>query len=168
MLDCCNHPLDPRIVFGDRPLPIAADWYSGRLEIDQGEALTYFHMGWGYRHETRLRVCLKQGKLVARRRYDQTRLLRRHFDRFVAANPDWHQILIDEARAELQPLGGLTVAGLKALGRPELETEGILHTWPASLTSDESAEIAGYLLPHCIRAPEGFTLAGRSWPPESI
>lgn len=162
--DC---PLDPGIVFGDRPLPIAADWFTGRLEVGQGEALTYFHMGWGQEYSTLLRLYLKQGRVVARRRYDQTRLLRRRFDSFVAANPNWHEILVEEAEragAGRGPLGGLTAAGVKALGRPELEAEGLLETWPGGLTDDETAEIAGRLVRHCVRAPGGVALNG-VWAP---
>lgn len=167
LLDFRERPFDPGIVFGDRPLPIAADWFSGRLEVDQGEALTYFHMGWGHEYATLLRLYLKQGHVVARRRYDQTRLLRRRFDRFVAANPNWHDILVEEAEragSGRGPLGGLTAAGLKALGRPELEAEGILDTWPAGLTDDETAEIAGRLLQRCVRAPGGVASNG-AWAP---
>jgi len=164
LLDAGDCPIDPGIVFGDRPLPILTDWFSGRLEIGQGEALTYFHMGWGHQHATVLRVYVKLGQVVARRRYDQCRILRQHFDRFVATNPDWLQILVEEAQSRLQPLGGLTAAGLKALGRPELEAEGILHTWPADLSSDESAEVARRLLQHCVRAPGGVALNG-AWAP---
>jgi hypothetical protein len=169
LLDCHERPFDPAIVFGDRPLPIAADWFTGRLEVGQGEALSYFHMGWGHEYSTLLRLYLKQGKVVARRRYDQTRLLRRRFDAFVAANPNWREILAEEAeeaRAGRGPLGGLTPAGVKALGRPELETEGILSTWPAGLTDDETAEIARRTLQCCVRAPGGVALKGLSTPRE--
>ncbi len=151
LLKECGRPFDPGIVFPGRSLPIAADWFSGRLEIGQGEALSYFHMGWGHEYSTLLRLYLRQGQVVARRRYDQTRLLRRHFDRFVDENPDWHDILLEQARATVQPLGGLTAAGLKALGRPELEDESILSIWHAGPSSEETAEIADHLLRHCQR-----------------
>lgn len=168
LLDADECPLDPAVVFGDRRLPIAADWFSGRLEVGQGEALTYFHTGWGHEPSTLLRLYLKQGCVVARRRYDQTRLLRRHFDRFVAAHPNWLEILKDEAddaRSGRGPLGGLTAAGLKALGRPELQAEGVVETWPADLTPDEWAVISGRLLRHCVRAPGGVALNALSTVP---
>lgn len=160
LLDCRERPFDPRIAFGERRLPILADWFSGRLEVGQGEALSYFHMGWGRDYETLLRLYVKEGRVVARRRYDQTRLLRRHFDRFVADNPDWLQILTEEARASLGPLGGLTAAGIKALGRPELEAEGSPPAWPAGLTWEENAMMAARMLQHCVRAPGGVPLDG--------
>jgi len=161
LVDCVDHPFDPGIVFPGRSLPIAADWFSGRLALGQGEALTYFHMGWGHEYETMLRLYFERGRLVARRRYDQTRLLRRRFDRFVTAHPDWLQVLVDEARCSLQPLGGFTAAGLRALQRPELEVQGIVSTWPGSLTDEEYAEIAGDMLEHCTRPPGGCALAIR-------
>lgn len=164
LLDCEGQPLDPSIVFADRPLPIAAEWFSGRLEIGQGDALGYFHMNWGHSHSTVLRLYLKHGQVVARRRYDQTWLLRRHFDRWVAANPNWRDILQARARASLQPLGGLTAAGIKALRRPELEAHADMQTWPAGLTEDESAQIASYLLPHCRRVGAGVTAVGSRHP----
>lgn len=151
LLEPDGQPYDPAIVFGDRALPVRADWFSGRIEIGQGDALTYFHMNAGHSHSTVLRLYVQRGRVVARRRYDQTRLLRRHFERFVEANPNWLEILEAEARDDLQPLGGLTAAGVKALGRPELEREGPLSTWPGGLTSAETAEIAAHLLSHCTR-----------------
>lgn len=167
LLDADECPLDPGIVFGRRRLPIAADWFTGRLEVGRGEALTYFHMGWGHEYSTLLRLYLKQGRVVARRSYDQTRLLRRHFDRFVAANPNWLEILkeeADEARSGRGPLGGLTGAGVKALGRPELEADAVVETWPAGLTQDEWAEISSRLLHRCVRAPGGVALNVLSTP----
>ncbi|MEN9627315.1 MAG: hypothetical protein RJA10_542 [Pseudomonadota bacterium] len=151
LLEPDGQPYDPAVVFGDRPLPIRADWFSGRIEIGQGDALTYHHMNAGHSHSTVLRLYVRCGRVVARRRYDQTRLLRRHFERFVAANPNWLEILEAEARDDLQPLGGLTAAGVKALGRPELEREGLQSTWPGGLSSAETAEIAACLLRHCTR-----------------
>lgn len=150
-----EQPHDTAIVFGDRRLPIRADWFSGRIEIGQGEALTYFHMNAGHSHSTVLRLYVQQGRVLARRRYDQTWLLRRQFERFVAANPDWLEILKAEAADILQPLGGLTAAGVKALGRPELESPEVQRTWPGGLTDAETAEIAARLLRHCTRVPRG-------------
>jgi hypothetical protein len=167
LLDADECPVDPAIVFDHRQLPIAADWFSGRLEVGQGEALTYFHMGWGHEYSTLLRLYLRQGRVVARRRYDQTRRLRRHFERFVAANPNWLEILKEEAEVTHSgrgPLGSLTAAGVKALGRPELAGEGVMETWPAGLTDDEWAEVASRLLQHCVRAPGGAALNVLSTP----
>jgi hypothetical protein len=159
LLDCRDQPFDPSIVFGDRRLPIAAEWFSGRLEIGQGEALTYFHMNWGHSYSTVLRLYLEHGIVMARRRYDQTRRLRQQFDQFVASNPNWHDILVEEARSSLQPLGGLTAAGVKALGRPELQADGNLSTWPSGLTDEEWTEMATALLQHCRRVPASVSPA---------
>jgi hypothetical protein len=161
LLDAGDCPHDPAIVFGQRRLPIAADWFSGRLEVGQGAALTCFHMGWGHEYSTLLRLYLKDGRVMARRRYDQTRLLRRQFDRFVAAHPNWLEILkaeAEEARSGRGPLGGLTAAGAKALGRPELEGKSVVETWPGGLTDEEWVEVASRLLRHCVRAPGGAAL----------
>ncbi|MFO1287548.1 MAG: hypothetical protein U1F49_14100 [Rubrivivax sp.] len=164
LLDGREHPIDPGLAFGDRPLPIAADWFSGRLDIGQGDSLMYFHMGWGATYSRELRLYLKQGRVVARRHYDQTRRLRRRFDRFVADNPDWLEILRAQARDSLGPIGGLTAAGIKALGRPELEAEGMPAPWPDALSSEDLAAIAERRLQHCKRAPQRIAAQGAPRP----
>jgi hypothetical protein len=118
-------------------------------------------MGWGHEYSTSLRLYLKDGRVMARRRYDQTRLLRRQSDRFVAAHPNWLEILkaeAEEARSGRGPLGGLTAAGVKALGRPELVGKSVVETWPGGLTDEEWGEVASRLLRHCVRAPGGAAL----------
>jgi hypothetical protein len=88
LLDCNERPFDIRMVFGEKSLPIHADWFSGRLEIDRGEPLSYHHMGWGFETTERLRLYVKDGRVVARRRYDQAKLLRRRFAKSMQSDPN--------------------------------------------------------------------------------
>jgi hypothetical protein len=153
LLDAFEKPIDPHFVFPDRSLPIAADWFSGRIDVGEGEILMYTHMGWGNRYSTRLSLYVKHGRVVARRRYDQARLLRRRFDRWAQEDPEWIEGLRAQASTGRSPLTWLTPAGIKALGRPELATTDLAFDTSLDPTDQETTEWAESLLRHCTRVP---------------
>lgn len=148
LLDYCDQPIDPATVFGDQQFPIRADWFSGRLEIDRGERLSYFHMGWGSQYAERLRLYVDHARVVARRRYDQRKVLRRRYNANFEMYEEFRQQLAEKGSSVLGPLGGLTEAGLKVLGRPPFPDEEL---WPAEASEDEMAEWLRPQLLHCTR-----------------
>ena len=141
-------PIDPSPIFDGQKFPVPAEWFSGRLVVDRGERLTYEHMGWGGYSAEQLRLYVESGHVVARRRFDQVKVLRRRyakdfeeyesFRKHLAANPDY----------ALRTLGGFTEAGIKALGLTVFEGETF---WPPDFTEDEYAEWAGEMVQHCQR-----------------
>ena len=147
-LDYLDEPIDPATVFGDQQFPIRADWFNGRLEIDRGERLSYFHMGWGSQYAERLRLYVEHARVVARRRYDQRKVLQRRYDANFEMYEDFRQQLAERGSSAFGPLGGLTAAGLKVLGRPPFNDE---EPWPAGLSEDEMAQLVRPLLLHCTR-----------------
>ncbi len=158
LLDCQNDPIDPAIVFGDHRFPIRADWYSGRLEIDRGECLSHYHMGWGGQFAERLRLYVDHGRVVARRRYDQRKVLLRRFNAHFKEYEEFRQEVAKHRSSDLGPLGGFTAAGLKVMGQTPIDDT---EPWPDGLTEGEMAEWVDPMLAHCTRP------GGRGAPPSS-
>ena len=79
LVDACNQPISVDFVFGGRPLPVRADGFTERLANDHGALLCYVHMGWGTKYARKQRVYIQQGRVVANRNYDQTKLFKRRF-----------------------------------------------------------------------------------------
>jgi hypothetical protein len=148
LLDFLNQPINPATVFGDRRFPIKADWFSGRLEIDRGERLSYVHMGWCSQYAQRLRLHIKQARVVAQRSYDQRKLLLRRYKATYEAEEEFRRLLAEKGSSELGPLGGFTEAGLKVLGWPAVEGR---EPWPCGLTDEELAQMVEPWLLHCTR-----------------
>ena len=139
LFDFMGEPFDPSLVFGDQRLPLRADWFSGVLNLERGDRLTYVHMGWASMYSQRLRLYVERGRIIRRRRFDQTKVLRRRFalqmkdEEFVAAmgkNP----------LRECAPLWGFTSAGLAALGYKE--PPGDMSVWPGNEPADGDEESA--------------------------
>ena len=101
LFDYNDEPVNLASVFGDRQLPIRADWFTGRLQIDRGERLTYWHMGWGSQYAERLRLYVEQGRVVARRRYDQRKVLRRHYNANFERNEEFRRQLAEKGSTAL-------------------------------------------------------------------
>lgn len=148
LLDFQDNPIDPAAVFGERRFPISADWYSGRLEIDRGERLSYYHMGWSSQYAERLRLYIEHGRVVARRSYDQRKVLLRRFNADLEENEDYRRQVAEHGPSPLGPLGGFTAAGLKVIGQPPInDTE----PWPEGLDEEEMAQWVLPMLTHCVR-----------------
>ena len=148
LFDYLDVPIDPATVFGDLHFPIRADWFSGRLEIDRGERLSYFHMGWGSQYTERLRLYVETARVVARRSYDQRKVLLRRYNSDFERDEEFRQQLAESGSSASGPLGGLTEAGLNVLGRPPFNDE---EPWPAGLSDDEMAQLVQPRLLHCTR-----------------
>jgi len=114
MFDTEDHPMDTRPLFGDRPLPLRADWYTGTLVLLRGPRLLYAHQGVGGDYGQHLRLYLRNGVLVRQRRYDQTRRFRQSFiGDGDEGGLDWLRRPCDRT---VPPLWWLTPAGVQALG----------------------------------------------------
>ena len=55
-----------KTIFPKGPYPIFADWFTGVLNIPQGEMLEYIHMGYASIFEDELRLEFKRGVLVGK------------------------------------------------------------------------------------------------------
>lgn len=131
-------------------LPARASWFSGRLEVDQGERLTYWHFGWGSQFARRLRLYVDAGNVVKRRCYDQERLLRRRFEPDRADYEDFRRRIVVDGHLPPEPVGGFTEAGLRSLGLVPLPGE----CWPAVDAGDDLVnEWSADLLARCRRPP---------------
>lgn len=148
LLDIYDDPIDPEKVFGDLRLPILADWYCGRLEVDRGECLYRAHRGWGGQYAERLRLHVEHGHVVARRRYDQRKVLLRRFNAQFKEYEDFRQQIAEHGSSPIGPLGGYTAAGLKVIGQPPFE-QG--EPWPDGMTDQEIAAWVEPRLAHCVR-----------------
>jgi len=147
LVDCENDPIDPATVFGELRLPILADWYSGRLEIDRGQLLFYHHMGWGSQYAERLRLYVEHGRVVARRSYDQRKVLLRRFNANREEIAEYRRQVAEHGSPALGPIGGLTSAGLKVIGQSPVGDE----PWPAGPDDWNLEEWALPMLTHCVR-----------------
>ena len=63
--------LDASRLFRGRPLPVFADWFSGRLHWDEGERLFSHWMGWADETTHRRFLYLRDGCVVGQRRMDR-------------------------------------------------------------------------------------------------
>lgn len=151
LLDFESKPTDPATIFGELRFPICADWYSGRLEIDRGARLFYFHMGWGSQYAERLRVYVERGRVVTRRSYDQRNLLLRRFNAHIKEYEEFRQQVAAHGSSAVGPLGGFTAAGLKVIGQPPADDA---EPWPDGLNKEELAEWIEPMLAHCARPTE--------------
>ena len=148
LVDYLHEPIDSARVFGDARYPIRANWFSGRLEIDRGERLTYYHMGWGSQYAERLRLYVEDGFVVARRRYDQRKVLLRQFNANRAEYEAYRQRLIEQGQPAVGALNGFTAAGLKVLGQEPFD-DG--EPWPEGPSEEEMAQWILPMLKHCSR-----------------
>ena len=148
LVDYKNDPIDPATVFGELRFPITAYWYSGRLEIDRGERLSYYHMGWGSQYAERLRLYVEHGRVVARRSYDQRKVLLRRFNATLGEHEEFRRQVAEHGPSQLGPLGGFTAAGLKVIGQSPAEAG---EPWPEGLSQGEMAEWVAPMLNHCVR-----------------
>lgn len=151
LLDFMDRPIDPQALFGELRFPICADWYSGRLEIDRGECLHRFHMGWGGEYAERLRIYVERGRVVARRSYDQRKVLLRRYNAAIAKYEEFRNRVALHGCSAAGPLGGFTAAGLKVVGRPPHNDS---EPWPDGSTEEEMAEWVEPMLEHCTRPTE--------------
>ncbi len=151
LYDYQNKPIDPQTIFGELRFPICADWYSGRLEVDRGECLHFFHMGWGGQYAERLRVYVERGRVVARRSYDQRKVLLRRYNADIAKYEEFRQLVAAHGSSAVGPLGGFTAAGLKVLGQPPHDDA---EPWPGGLNEEELADLIEPMLAHCARPTE--------------
>ncbi len=55
-------------IIGNDPIP--ADWFTGVIQIPQGEVLHYVHMGFGSVYEQEIHVKIEKGKVVKSRVID--------------------------------------------------------------------------------------------------
>ena len=152
LLDFQDDPIDPATVFGDLRFPIHADWYSGRLQVDRGECLSRFHMGWSDQYAERMRLYVEHGRVVARRCYDQRKVLLRRFNADFNEHEEFRQQIAKHGPSAAGPLGGFTAAGLKVIGQPPFDQA---EPWPDGLTDEEMAEWVEPMLAHCVR-PSGL------------
>ena len=148
LLDFQDQPIDPAAVFGELRFPVNADWYSGRLEIDRGDRLSYYHMGWGSQYAERLRLYVEHGRVVARRSYDQRKVLLRRFNANLHEYEDYRRQVAEHGPSQLGPLGGFTAAGLKVIGQSPVDTG---EPWPDGMSQGEMAEWVLPMLNHCVR-----------------
>lgn len=153
LLGAIGEPVDPALIFGARcQLPIAADWFSGRLEIHRGEQLgVHLIAGWGGFSSQCHRLYFKSGQLVAARCFDQARLLRKRFEREMARNADFRLAVALQGVTPGGPLDGLTRAGLRAIGLEGLLEAGVPEPWCSDLTEEENFEILERDLASCVR-----------------
>lgn len=147
LVDFQGKPIDPATVFGEQRFPIRADWYTGRLEIDRGERLSYHHMGWGSEYAERLRVYVDCGRIVARRSYDQRKVLLRRFNVDREEYEQYRQQIAAQGPSALGRIGGFTAAGLKVVGLSPIHGE----PWPGDLDDAEMGEWVNPMLAHCVR-----------------
>ncbi len=156
LVDFQNDPIDPATVFGELRLPILADWYSGRLEIDRGELLFYYHMPWGSLYAERLRLYIEHGQVVARRSYDHRKVLLRRFNTALEEHEEYRRQVAEHGSSPLGPLGGFTAAGLKVIGQSPVGGE----PWPAEPDEWNLEEWVLPMLTHCVR-PGGLAHSHR-------
>lgn len=142
LLDACNHPFDAEALFDGRRLPIRADWFTGRLDVDRGELLASGG-GWSSIYARRLFLYIENGRLIRQRNQRQIHRLRRAYDCTFQAYSDWRR----DSGLPLAP-SGLTAAGYAALGWPTLDGEA---PWPAEDAEDDLADVFERLLPLCHR-----------------
>lgn len=78
--------IDMTRIFPDRPAPILADWFTGKLRLPLEPMLIYAHRGWAssFRYERIIHV--RAGQVVRERHVD-------HTSRFLAACGDIHTLL---------------------------------------------------------------------------
>jgi len=145
LADACNRPIRLEPLFGDRKLPIKADWFTGRLELPEGEQLTYFHHGWASQFPRVLRLYFKNGEFRFRRAYDQVELMRRRIIQCYGSMADFKAMLVENSNSERGPIGGFTRAGFRAL---EIPDTGEYDFWLDS-DDDEEYDYAREMMAEC-------------------
>jgi len=148
LFDFMMEPFPIASVFGDHPLPIKADWFSGRLDVSRGEQLTYAHFGWGYGYSERLMLYIADGRLKSCRRYDDAKLLKRRFDANYRNHEEFRQEIKLRYSEPCGPLGGFTKAGLKAIGFADAND---VPTWTDSNDDEDWRQWHEPTLKQCIR-----------------
>lgn len=68
--DAAEVPATLDRLFPGEPPPILADWFTGTLNVRQGEMLHYVHMGYGSVFEKTLHIDVVEGRVVAERVVD--------------------------------------------------------------------------------------------------
>lgn len=149
VLDFDGKPFPLAQVFPGHPgggLPLLADWFTGRLDLNEGERLAYQHMGWGGITARRHYLYLNHGRLVRQRRCAQAPRLQRWWARAERDEPGW-QARVKAAEADgLGPLSWLEPAGRRALGLPP-------ETADSDEVDDDYSAYYQACLQHCRRPP---------------
>lgn len=149
LFDPDGQPLDARQVFAGRELPILADWFTGRLDVDRGNLLTYWHAGWGGQTEERICLWVDRGRVVRRRRYDHAKRLKKWFQNEFGTPEGYRRWLRAREASMPEPLGGFTGSGFALVGVDDPEL--LAGAWPDGLSREEMNELAGHYLAHLVR-----------------
>lgn len=159
LFDADYVPMDTRPVFGEAPLPLPADWFTGTLVLPRGERLAYVHMGFGGDYAEELRLYLRQGVVERRRRLNRRPRFRGMFIDEPADEARLHERL-RLPPGDLGPLWWLTPAGAQVLGLDASEVHADwlwMHGGPQTAQdAAEQAESAAWdaeLMAKCRRAP---------------
>lgn len=162
LFDAMGEPADARLIFGNQPLPARADWFSGTLLLMRGPRLTYYHAGWGGVYAQHLRLYVREGRVVRRRRYDQTRRFRQ--DSLEAFGDEAGGLAwLREPPQGIRPMWWFTAQGLKALGidRTAVDPAWVLSTDPDDEDEPRPWEWERKMLAQCRRPPGAPALEAR-------
>ena len=135
IFDYENRPFDKSLI--DWKLPIKAHWFSGRLDIDHGDMLSYTHTGWSSVRAKRTRLYFKNGRFERRVRVDRAKYLKKEYDLTPDQEIEYRQWQAENGH---RIMGGLTKAGFDAIGREPFPEERV---W--SMTGEDDADLEYYL-----------------------
>jgi hypothetical protein len=126
-------------------LPVKATWFSGRLDVDQGDLLSYAHAGWGSVWSKRIRLYFENGRFKRRVRVDLAKRLKKEY----ALTPDQEREYRQwQAERGHMIMGGLTRAGFDAIGREPFEEERV---WSMDAGDNDDLEWMLPMIGRCTR-----------------